>query len=409
MKDKEIEKAIKNELERQKNHIELIASENYVSMDVLEANGSILTNKYGEGYPSKRYYNGCENVDIVEKLAIERIKKLFKVDYANVQPHSGSSANAAAFAALIKPGDKVLGMALSAGGHLTHGYNINFSGIFYKGFTYGTNDLGLIDYDEVEKIAIDVKPNLIICGASAYSREIDFKRFSEIAKKVNAFLLADVAHIAGAIVTGLHNSPVGYADIITSTTHKTLRASRGGIILTNDKEIAERIDKLVFPGLQGGPLFNMIAGKAVGFYEALKPSFISYQKQIKKNSQSFCDEFQKLGAEIISGGTDNHLFIIDVLKSYNLTGKDAANILMKINIIVNKNTIPNETKSPFITSGIRVGTPAMTTRGFKEKDFRILANLIDNCLKNYKNSKTILKLKKETEKMLSSFPIYQKL
>ncbi|MGL5357669.1 MAG: serine hydroxymethyltransferase [Metamycoplasmataceae bacterium] len=409
MKDKEIEKAIKNELHRQKHHIELIASENYVSTDVLEANGSILTNKYGEGYPSKRYYNGCENVDIVEKLAIERIKKLFKVDYANVQPHSGSSANAAAFAALIKPGDKVLGMALSAGGHLTHGYNINFSGIFYQGYTYGTNDLGLIDYDEVEKIAMEVKPNLIICGASAYSREIDFKRFSEIAKKVNAFLLADVAHIAGAIVTGLHNSPVGHADIVTSTTHKTLRSSRGGIILTNNKEIAERIDKLVFPGLQGGPLFNMIAGKAVGFYEALKPSFVSYQKQIKKNSQSFCDEFQKLGAKVISGGTDNHLFIIDVLTSYNLTGKDAANILMEINIVVNKNTIPNETKSPFITSGIRVGTPAMTTRGFKENDFRMLANLIDNCLKNYKNSKTILKLKKETEKMSLSFPIYQKL
>ncbi|MGL4343387.1 MAG: serine hydroxymethyltransferase [Metamycoplasmataceae bacterium] len=404
-KDKEIEKAILLETKRQKENIELIASENYVSNDVLMANGSILTNKYGEGYPEKRYYEGCEFVDDVEKLAIERLKKLFNVNFANVQPHSGSSANAAAIAALIKPGDKILGMDLSSGGHLTHGYKINFSGIFYDSYSYQVDENGLLDYDEIEKLAFEIKPQLIICGASAYSREIDFKKFSKIAKKVNAFLLADVAHIAGAIVTNLHNTPVGYADIITSTTHKTLRGSRGGIIMTNDEKLAKKIDQLVFPGLQGGPLFNMIAGKAVSFFEALQPSFKEYQKQLKDNSLAFCNKFKELGATIISGTTENHLFIIDVAKTYNLTGKKASEILSSINITVNKNTIPKEKHSPFVTSGIRLGTPAMTTRGFLESDFEKLAILIDNCLKNY-DEVNISKLKKDVAKLSKKFPIY---
>lgn len=371
--DKQIQNAINKELERQNEHIELIASENYVSKDVLAANGSVLTNKYGEGYPNKRYYDGCENVDIVESLAIERAKKLFNVKYVNVQPHSGSSANSAAIAALINPGEKILAMNLSSGGHLSHGYKINNSGIFYQSYFYDVDKNGLLDYKKIMQIAKEVKPQLIICGASAYSKEIDFSEFGKIAKEVGAFLLADIAHIAGAVATGLHKSPFNYADVITSTTHKTLRASRGGIIMCNDEQIAKKINSKVFPGFQGGPLFNMIAGKAVGFYEALQPEFKIYQQNIKNNSAAFCAKFKQLGAKIVSGGTDNHLFIIDVDSSYHISGKQASEILSKVNITVNKNTIPNETRSPMVASGIRLGTPAMTTRGFKEEDFENLA------------------------------------
>lgn len=388
LKDKEIEKAINNELERQKSHIELIASENYVSTDILKATGSILTNKYGEGYPGKRYYDGCQNIDIIETLAIQRLKKLFNVKFANVQAHSGSSANAAAIAALVPKGSKILGMGLSSGGHLTHGYKINFSGYFYEPYSYDVNAEGLLDYKKIMEIARKIKPDLIICGASAYSRIIDFSEFKKIADNVGAKLMADIAHIAGAVATNLHPSPVEYVDLITSTTHKTLRGARGGIIMTNNSEIAKKVDSWIFPGYQGGPLFHVIAGKAIAFHEALDKSFEVYQKQILSNSIAFCDEFKKLGAKIVSDGTDNHLFTIDVKSTYNLTGKKSSELLQNINITVNKNSIPNETESPQITSGIRVGTPAMTTRGMKEKDFRLLANIIHNVLSN-PNDKSI--------------------
>ncbi len=382
LKDKQVEEAINNELQRQKSHIELIASENYVSSDILKATGSILTNKYGEGYPGKRYYDGCQNIDDIENLAIDRLKKLFNAEFVNVQPHSGSSANAAAIAALIPKGSKILGMSLSSGGHLTHGYKINFSGYFYETYSYDVNQDGFLDYDEIMKIAKDIKPNLIICGASAYSRIIDFKKFKEIADSVGAKLMADIAHIAGAVATKLHPTPFGYADVITSTTHKTLRGARGGIIMTNDSLIAKKVNSWIFPGYQGGPLFHSIAGKAIAFQEALDPDFTVYQKQILSNSIAFANEFINLGGKIISGGTDNHLFTIDVKTTYGLTGKKASEILQDINITVNKNTIPQETQSPQVTSGIRVGTPAMTTRGLKENDFITLANIIHNILSN---------------------------
>ncbi len=405
LNDKEIEDAINNELKRQQSHIELIASENYVSSDVLKAAGSILTNKYGEGYVGRRYYGGCEFVDKVEELAISRLKKLFNVKYANVQAHSGSSANSAAIAALIQPGDKILGMGLNSGGHLSHGYKVSFSGTFYKSYSYSVNDEGLLDYDEILKVAQEVKPNLIICGASAYSRFIDFKKFKEIADKVGAKLLADIAHIAGAVATGLHPSPVGYADIITSTTHKTLRGARGGVIMTNDEELAKKIDKWIFPGYQGGPLFHIIAAKAVAFNEALKPEFKLYQEQIIKNSKAFCKRFKELGAKIISNGTDNHLFMIDVKKSYNITGKLATEVLAKINITINKNSIPNDDEPPAITSGIRLGVPAMTTRGLKEDEFIHLANIIDKALREYDNESTLLSLQEEINEINKKFPI----
>ncbi len=380
LKDEQIEEAINNELQRQKSHIELIASENYVSSDILKATGSILTNKYGEGYPGKRYYDGCQNIDDIENLAIDRLKKLFNAEFVNVQPHSGSSANAAAIAALVPKGSKILGMSLSSGGHLTHGYKINFSGYFYETYSYDVNKDGFLDYDEIMKIAKEIKPDLIICGASAYSRIIDFKKFKEIADFVGAKLMADIAHIAGAVATKLHPTPFGYADVITSTTHKTLRGARGGIIMTNDSSIAQKVNSWIFPGYQGGPLFHSIAGKAIAFQEALDPNFIVYQKQILSNSIAFADEFLKLGGKIISGGTDNHLFTIDVKSTYHLTGKKASDLLQSVNITVNKNTIPQETESPQVTSGIRVGTPAMTTRGLRETDFRSLANMIHNIL-----------------------------
>lgn len=384
--DKVIEKAIEDETKRQQHHVELIASENFVSRDVLQVTGSILTNKYAEGYPHHRYYSGTKYVDIIEQTAIDRLKKLFNVKYANVQPHSGSQANAAAYGALIKPGDKIMGLALDAGGHLTHGYKVSFSGTIYHGVTYTVNQQGLLDYDEIEKRAIVEKPQLIICGFSAYSRMVDFKRFREIADKVNAFLLADIAHIAGLIAAGEHPSPVGYAHVITSTTHKTLRGARGGIIMTDDPKLAKLIDKSVFPGNQGGPLMHAIAGKAVAFYEALQDQFTTYIKQVVSNAKAFAKEFCDLGVKVITGGTDTHLFTIDVFSSYNLTGKQAAQILEDNFITANKNTIPNDQNSPFVTSGIRFGTAAMTSRGYKEKEFRYLANLINDLLKNHKNN-----------------------
>ncbi|MBN3534779.1 serine hydroxymethyltransferase [Mycoplasma procyoni] len=403
--DKELQKAINKELKRQQNHIELIASENYVSDDVMRATGSILTNKYGEGYPGKRYYDGCENVDVVETLAIERLKKLFNVKFANVQPYSGSTANAAAIASVVKPGGKILGMSLSSGGHLTHGYNINFSGRFYESYSYDVDDEGFLDYEAILKIAKEIKPELIITGYSAYSRTIDFKKFREIAEEVGAYLMVDIAHIAGLVAAGVHPSPVEYADLITSTTHKTLRGARGGIIMTNNEEIAKSIDRWVFPGYQGGPLFHSIAGKAVAFNEALQPFFKEYAKQIVKNSKAFADEFKKFGVSIVSDGTDNHLFTINVKKTYQISGKKASEILQKINITTNKNSIPKDTEKPFVTSGVRLGTAAMTSRGFKEKEFKKLAKIINDALLNYENTEKMAILDHEVKELTSAFPI----
>ncbi len=405
LEDKIIENAINKELERQQTHIELIASENYVSDDVMKATGSVLTNKYAEGYPGKRYYDGTEFVDIVENAAIDRLKELFGAKFANVQAHSGSSANAAAIAAVIKPGEKILGMSLDAGGHLTHGYKINFSGNFYETATYGVDSNGLIDYADVLEIAKKEKPQLIICGASAYSRIIDFNKFKEIADEVGAILMADIAHISGLVIAGLHPTPFGLADIITSTTHKTLRGARGGVIMTNNEEIAKKVNRWIFPGYQGGPLLHSIAGKAVAFGEALKPSFIEYQKQIIKNSQAFANWFIENGSPVISNGTDNHLFIVDVKTGYGITGKQASNILQKIGITINKNTIPNDTESPFVTSGIRLGTPAMTSRNLKEEDFIEIAKIIDLALKNPENNEVITDLENRVLELTKRFPI----
>ena len=401
MKDIKIQEAIELERKRQLEHIELIASENFVSEDVLKATGSILTNKYAEGYAGARYYDGTEYVDIVENLAIDRIKQLFGVKHANVQPHSGSSANAAAVASVVKPGGKIMGLALEDGGHLTHGYKISFSGAFFQSASYHVDENGLLDYDEIERQVVEFKPDLLICGYSAYSREFDFKRFKEIADKVGAKLMADIAHIAGLIAAGQHPSPVGYADIITTTTHKTLRGARGGVIMTNDDEIAKKINRWVFPGFQGGPLMHSIAGKAVAFNEALQPEFKEYITRVKNNSKVFCEELQSLGAKIISGGTDNHLFIVDVKSSYGITGQEASTRLQKNNITVNKNTIPNETLSPKITSGIRLGTAAMTTRGFTEENFRKLARLIHSVLTNDED------IKEEVRSWVSEFPMFK--
>ena len=400
IKDKIIQDAINAEAKRQGQHIELIASENYVSEDVLEVTGSILTNKYAEGYPGKRYYDGTEFVDIIENEAIDRLKKLFGVKFANVQPHSGSQANAAAIMALINPGDLIMGLSLPSGGHLTHGYKINFSGKIYKSVNYEVDENGYLDFDAIEKIAVESNPDLIICGFSAYSRNVDFKAFKKIADKVGAYLIADVAHIAGLIVAGQHESPVGYADVITSTTHKTLRGARGGIIMTNDPLLAKKVNSAVFPGQQGGPLLHSIAGKAVAFREALKPEFKTYVKNLVENSKTFADELMKLGVSIVSGGTDNHLFTFDVKKTYGLTGKAASEILQKNFITVNKNTIPNDTESPFVTSGIRVGTAAMTSRDFGKKEFIELAHLIDTVLKD-----PTVSIKKQVLELTEKFPI----
>ena len=404
-KDPQIYDAICLEQKRQEEHLELIASENYVSKEVLEAAGSILTNKYAEGYPSKRYYGGCEYIDVVEELAKERLKKLFKAKYVNVQPHSGSQANMGAYRALLKNGDTVMGLALDHGGHLTHGHALSFSGQDYHFVPYYLNNDGMIDYDEVLQIAKSVKPKLIVTGASAYPRKIDFQRFSEIAKEVGAYLMVDMAHIAGLVATNLHQSPLPYADVVTSTTHKTLRGPRGGIILTNHEEIAKKIDKNIFPGIQGGPLMHIIAAKAVAFEEALKPEFILYQQQVIKNAQVLADELKKLGYKLVRGGTDNHLMLVDVKSSVGLTGKYAEKVLCSLNITCNKNTIPNDSEKPMISSGIRLGTPALTTRGMKEKEMIAIAHLIDKALRNHDNEELKQQVKEEVLLLTSKFPL----
>lgn len=402
--DVEIFDAINEELNRERTHIELIASENFVSKAVLDAMGSILTNKYAEGYSGKRYYGGCEYVDIVENIAIERACKLFNVKYANVQPHSGSTANMAAYNAILKPGDIILGMSLDAGGHLTHGYSKSFSGNLYQAYNYGLDDNGYIDYEEVRRIASEIHPNVIVAGASAYSRIIDFKKFREIADEVGAYLIVDMAHIAGLVAAGLHPNPCEYADIVTSTTHKTLRGPRGGLILTNDKDLFKKINSSVFPGIQGGPLMHIIAAKAVAFKEALEPSFKDYASQIIKNCKVLSDELKKLGYNIVSGGTDNHLILVDVYSTSGVTGKEAENILHSVNITCNKNAIPHDTLKPTITSGIRLGTAAITTRGFKEDEMKLIAGFINEALRNKDNQEILNKIKNAVCELMKKHP-----
>lgn len=382
--DKEVASALLKEKERQNIHLELIASENYVSEAVLQAQGSIFTNKYAEGLPSKRYYGGCENCDIVENLAIDRVKKLFGADHANVQPHSGASANAAVMLATLKAGDTLLGMNLSHGGHLSHGSKVNLSGIYFNSEFYGVEgDTGLIDYDKLRETAISVQPKMIIAGFSAYPRILDFKKFREIADEVGAVLLADIAHIAGLVATGHHPSPFPHAHIVTTTTHKTLRGPRGGVIMCNS-DYAQKIDKAVFPGLQGGPLEHVIAAKAVAFKEALEPSFKDYQAQVLKNAKTLSSSLLENGINLVSGGTDNHLLLID-LREKGLTGKAIEALLGEVHITVNKNTVPNDPKSPFVTSGIRVGTPALTSRGMKEDEMKIIGKIIADIINNHEN------------------------
>ena len=407
--DKVLRDALRKETKRQEENIELIASENYVSKDILKLQGSILTNKYAEGYPGKRYYGGCQYIDIFEKKAIEYVCQLFDCKFANVQPHSGSSANMAVYRALINHGDKVMGMNLSHGGHLTHGHPINFSGLDYEIVSYNVSEeTGMIDYDELERIALEEKPKMIIAGCSAYSRIIDFKRFREIADKVEAYLMVDMAHIAGLVAAGLHPSPFPYADVVTSTTHKTLRGPRGGIILTNSEELIKKINKVVFPGIQGGPLMHVIAAKAQCFYEALQPEFKDYQKQIIKNMKAMSDTLKESGVKIVSNGTDNHLILVDVKTSFGLTGKVAEKVLDEIHITCNKNTIPFDTESPFITSGIRIGSAAMTTRGLKEKEFKLIAEIIYKSLSNVDNKEIQDECMEKVLDLTKKFPIYKK-
>lgn len=405
MKDKEIRKLIRKEKSRQRTHLELIASENYASKEIRNITGSILTNKYAEGYPSKRYYGGCEYVDEIENLAKARLKKLFRVKYVNVQPHSGTQANMAAYRALLEKGDVVMGLALTDGDHLTHGHSLSFSGIDYQFVPYYLNDDGWIDYEKVEEIANEVKPKLIVTGASAYPREIDFARFSEIAKHVGAYLMVDMAHIAGLVAAQLHMSPIPYADIVTSTTHKTLRGPRGGIIMTNHKELAKRIDKSVFPAIQGGPLMHIIASKAVCFQEALQESFTEYQKQVISNAKTLAQALMEKGYKLLSNGTDNHLIVVDVKKSLNITGKMAEEILDKVYITCNKNTVPRDTEPPFICSGLRIGTPAITTRGMKEKEMITIASLIDQALRNPDDDEILASVKKQVVSLTKRFKI----
>lgn len=407
--DKVLRDALRKETKRQEENIELIASENYVSKDILKLQGSILTNKYAEGYPGKRYYGGCQYIDIFEKKAIEYVCQLFDCKFANVQPHSGSSANMAVYRALINHGDKVMGMNLSHGGHLTHGHPINFSGLDYEIVSYNVSEeTGMIDYDELERIALEEKPKMIIAGCSAYSRIIDFKRFREIADKVGAYLMVDMAHIAGLVAAELHPSPFPYADVVTSTTHKTLRGPRGGIILTNNEELIKKINKVVFPGIQGGPLMHVIAAKAQCFYEALQPEFKDYQKQIIKNMKAMSDTLKESGVKIVSDGTDNHLILVDVKTSFGLTGKVAEKVLDEIHITCNKNTIPFDTESPFITSGIRIGSAAMTTRGLKEKEFKLIAEIIYKSLSNVDNKEIQDECMEKVLDLTKKFPIYKK-
>ena len=404
--DKELINALKKETERQQNNIELIASENYASKYVRSLQGSILTNKYAEGYPSHRYYGGCQYIDIFEEKAREYACKLFECNYANVQPHSGSSANMAVYRALLEKGDTVMGMNLSHGGHLTHGHSLSFSGQDYNIVSYNVNlETEVLDYEKIEKLAMEVKPKMVIAGYSAYPRIIDFKKFREICDKCGAYLMVDMAHIAGLIAAKLHPSPFPYADVVTTTTHKTLRGPRGGMILTNDEELAKKIDKTIFPGIQGGPLMHVIGAKAECFYEALQPEFRTYQEQVIKNCKAMCDEFIKLGCKVVSNGTDNHLMLLNVKDSFGVTGKLAENILDTIHITVNKNTIPNDTEKPFVTSGIRLGSAAMTTRGFKEDEFIKLANIIYKALGNVENEEVLKELNNEVLELTKKFPI----
>lgn len=405
--DLEVYNAIVEEEKRQEEGIELIASENFVSKAVMEAAGSVFTNKYAEGYPEKRYYGGCANADVVESLAIERLKKIFGAKYANVQPHSGSQANMGVYVALLEAGDKILGMSLSAGGHLTHGYKINFSGKNYIGLEYGLNpETELIDYEAVREIALREKPKMIVAGASAYSRIIDFKKFREIADEIGAYLMVDMAHIAGLVAAGLHPNPIEYADVVTSTTHKTLRGPRGGIILTNNEEIAKKIDKTIFPGIQGGPLVHIIAAKAVAFKEALGPEYKKYQEQVAKNAKILSEELVKGGLRIVSGGTDNHLMLVD-LRPMGVTGKLAEAKLEEAGITCNKNAIPNDPEKPFVTSGIRLGTPAITARGFKEEETKQVAQFILTVLENINDSEKITQVKEQVLKLTEKFPLYK--
>ncbi|BAJ59276.1 serine hydroxymethyltransferase [Helicobacter pylori] len=404
--DSEIFELIFEEYKRQNEHLEMIASENYTFASVMEAMGSVLTNKYAEGYPNKRYYGGCEVVDKIESLAIERAKKLFNCQFANVQAHSGSQANNAVYHALLKPYDKILGMDLSCGGHLTHGAKVSLTGKHYQSFSYGVNLDGYIDYEEALKIAQSVKPEIIVCGFSAYPREIDFKKFREIADEVGALLLGDIAHVAGLVVTGEHANPFPHCHVVSSTTHKTLRGPRGGLILTNDEEIAAKIDKAIFPGTQGGPLMHVIAAKAVGFKENLKPEFKAYAQLVKSNMQVLAKALQEKNHKLVSGGTSNHLLLMDFLdKPYS--GKDADIALGNAGITVNKNTIPGETRSPFVTSGIRIGSAALSARGMGAREFEIIGNKISDILNDINNVSLQLHVKEELKAMASQFPVYQ--
>ena len=406
--DVQVYEAIQKEINRQKNNLELIASENIVSQAVLEAQGSVMTNKYAEGYPAARWYGGCEYVDVVEELAVERARELFSADYVNVQPHSGSQANMAVYLAALEYGDTVLAMDLACGGHLTHGLNINFSGKSYNFISYKVNkETEMLDYDEIEKLAKKHKPKMIVAGASAYSRTIDFKKFREICDSVGAYLFVDMAHIAGLVATGLHPNPVQYAEFVTTTTHKTLRGPRGGMILCRE-QFAKKIASRIFPGIQGGPLMHVIAAKAVAFKEALSDEFRSYQKQIIDNAKTFSQSLEDLGYRIVTGGTDNHLFMVD-LRSKNITGKEAALVLDNVRITVNKNLIPFDTQSPVITSGIRIGTPAVTTRGMKEEEMKKIAVLCDKAIMNRENEEELQKVKSEVEQLTKEFPIYPNL
>ena len=402
--DAEVGEAMAKELARQKRNLELIASENIVSPEVMAAMGSVLTNKYAEGYPGKRYYGGCECVDIVEDIAIERAKKLFGAQYANVQAHSGAQANTAVYFALLEPGDTVLGMSLAHGGHLTHGSPVNMSGKYFNFVSYGLGDDETIDYDKVEELAKENKPKLIVAGASAYPRIIDFKRLSEIAKSVGSYLMVDMAHIAGLVAAGCHPTPVGYADVVTTTTHKTLRGPRGGLILTNDEELAKKINKAIFPGIQGGPLMHVIAGKAVCFGEALKPEFKLYQQQVVKNAQALAKVLVERGFNLVSGGTDNHLMLVD-LRPFDITGKELEHRLDEVYITVNKNAIPNDPQKPFVTSGLRIGTPAVTTRGLKEEEMEKIAEYIYLAAKDFDNKADFIR--EGVTEICTKYPLYE--
>ncbi|MCM2351164.1 MAG: serine hydroxymethyltransferase [Bacteriovoracaceae bacterium] len=404
--DPEVAQFIQKEQNRQELGLELIASENYCSQAVMEAQGSCLTNKYAEGYPNKRYYNGCEFVDEIETLAIERVKKIFNAGFANVQPHSGSQANMAVYMAMLNHGDTFLGMDLAQGGHLTHGSPVNFSGKLYKALHYGLDPkTEMIDYNQLEEIAKKERPRMIIAGASAYPRIIDFEKFSAIAKSIDAVLMVDMAHIAGLVAAGLHPSPMEYADVVTSTTHKTLRGPRGGLILTNREDLAKKLNSLIFPGIQGGPLEHVIAGKAVAFKEALAPEFKTYQEQVIKNCKMLASTLMENGIELVSGGTDNHLVLVKT-DSVNMSGKEAGEILERVDITCNKNMVPNDKRSPFVTSGIRLGTPAVTTRGFKEAETKFMAELIVKALKNSQDEKILKEVKQSVHDLCVKFPVY---